>query len=196
MPFTVREEVLNVVLADLLQQRGLLSVPESIIRSVARAGRRLPDITIADLFGIRIVIEGRIDANPAVRNGLLQDARKRVEEGISPICLAALYSPELREFDSMPRLKRALERATLIVRVISEGDDGNWAQTNVDGMTDILRRSYELLVSEDVVVTAVQDLEAAIDNASGVIGSSRASAPRLRKLLGIPGETDGKEADD
>jgi len=61
MPFEIREEVLNVVLAGLLSQRGMLSVPERVRRSAAGRSRRLPDITIADIQGVRIVIEGRID---------------------------------------------------------------------------------------------------------------------------------------
>lgn len=39
-PFEVREEVINVVLADLLSERGMVSIPESIRRSVTVRGRR------------------------------------------------------------------------------------------------------------------------------------------------------------
>jgi hypothetical protein len=194
MSFQVREEVLNVVLADLLEKRGLLSVPESIRRSVTSRSRRLPDVTIADLRGVRIVIEGRIGNAPGVRDSLLQDATTRVEEGISPICLAVLYPPELRRVDSLARLRTALARAPLMARVISEGHEGDWAETTVDGLTEILRRSYELLVSEDVVVAAVEDLRAAIDVASEAIASAEAAPARLRTLLGIP--EDSSAADD
>ncbi len=88
--FQIREKVLNVILADLLSERGMMSIPESIRRSV-RSGRRLPDVTVADLWGVRIVIEGRIGISTNVRNSLFRDASTRVEEGISPICLAVLY---------------------------------------------------------------------------------------------------------
>jgi len=150
-PFRIREEVLNVYLADILSDRGLLSIPESIRRSVTGGNRRLPDITIADLRGVRIVIEGRINSGSGVREGLFRDALKRVEEGISPICLAVLYPRALRQGDTPSRLRRSLERSNFLVRVISEGDEGDWAECSVSGLTDILRRSYELLVSEDVV---------------------------------------------
>ncbi len=53
-----REEVLNVKLADLLSERGVLSVPEDIRKTPK--GVRLPDVTVADFWGIRTVIEGRI----------------------------------------------------------------------------------------------------------------------------------------
>jgi hypothetical protein len=182
--FKVREEVLNITLAGLLKRRGLLSVPESILQSVA--GRKLPDITLADLWGVRIVIEGRNFTNPAAKRSLFNDAKKRVEEGISPICLAVLYPPELREIDADTDLDAAIEDATLIVRVISEGGEGEWAETNVDGIVEILRRSYELLVNEDVVASSVGSLEVAIESASANIAAVKAAPARLRKLLGIP----------
>lgn len=187
-PFEVREEVINVLLADLLSERGLLSVPESIRRAVTGRGRRLPDITIADLWGVRIVIEGRIETELAVRDTLLRAATERVEEGISPICLAVLYPPDLRRIASLAALRRTLARTRLVVRVVSEGTDGDWAETTVDGLTDLLRRSYELLVREDVVTTAVQDLERAIEAASEIIAAAPATPARVRTLLGIPEE--------
>lgn len=195
MPFEVREEVLNVVLADLLSRRGLLSIPESILRSVTGRGRRLPDITVADLRGVRIVIEGRI-GDGGVRDSLFHDALRRVEQGISPICLAVLYPASLRTVESLTTLRRALERANFLVRVVSEGDEGDWADTSVDGLTDILRRSYELLVSEDVVAGAVESLSEAIESASQTIASSPATPARVRILLGLPEEPAAEEDDD
>ncbi|PYV75553.1 MAG: hypothetical protein DMG96_16775 [Acidobacteria bacterium] len=62
-----REEVLNVAPAELLEQRGMLSVPDTIRKSVARKTRDLPDIIVGDLLGIRIVIEGRFDTGKPSR---------------------------------------------------------------------------------------------------------------------------------
>jgi hypothetical protein len=187
--FKVREEVLNVVLAALLEDRGLLSVPESVRRSLASRRTRLPDVTIGDLWGVRIIVEGRINREADSADSLLADARKRVEEGLCLICLAVLYPPELAEIESVPRLKKAFAKASLIARVCSEGDDGAWTETTVDGMTEILRRSYELLVSEDVVITTATELEAVIDATSQVFASNTATPKRIRRLLGIPEET-------
>ena len=41
-----REEVLNVALAELLEHRGMLSVPETIRKSIARKTRDLPDVLV------------------------------------------------------------------------------------------------------------------------------------------------------
>jgi hypothetical protein len=175
---------LNVTLAALLKNRGILSVPESIL-SLAQKGRRLPDITLADLWGVRIVIEGRSNTSAAIKRTLFDDAKQRVLDGISPICLAVLYPPEVRHVDAETDLAKVLEAASLTVRVISEGGDGDWDDTTVDGLADTLRRSYELLVSEDVVTDAVSSLEDAIEEASTKIASIRAAPARLRKVLGI-----------
>jgi hypothetical protein len=184
--FRVREEVLNVRLAELLTKRGLLSIPETIIKGVLNQGRNLPDITLADLWGVRIVIEGRTLTTAATKRSLFADAKKRVEQGISPICLAVLYPENLREVDAETNIASALERSTLTVRVISEGGDGEWTDSTVDGLVEILHRSYELLVNDDVVVSAVGSLESSIEEASTQFAAIPAAPARLRKLLGIP----------
>ena len=195
--FDVREEVVNVVLAELLENRGLLSVPETIRKAVTKKhNRQLPDITVADLLGIRIVIEGRFDTGKNSRDSLLKDSQERVEQGISPVCLAALYPPTLRSVESLPKLRKRLESATLTIRVITESDDGNWAEASVDDIADALRRSYELLVSDDIVVSSVAEIESAIDGASEIFVHSKALKERFRKVLGIPADADHKETGD
>ena len=191
-----REEVLNVALAELLEQRGMLSVPETIRKSIARKTRDLPDIVVGDLFGVRIVIEGRFNSGKPARDSLLKDSRERVENGISPVCLAVLYPPELRSAESLPKLRRNIERATLGIRVISENSDGDWSDGTVDDIADTLRRSYELLVSEDVVVSSVAEIEDAIDFASDIFVHTPAFKERFRNALGIPAETEGGDEGD
>src|SRR5713226_356256 len=186
-----REEVVNVALAELLEQRGMLSVPETIRKSIERKTRDLPDIIVADLLGIRMVIEGRFNAGRA-RDSLLKDARERVEQGISPVCLAVLYPPELRSAESLPKLRKNLENATLEIRVISENNDGDWMDGSVDDIAEALRRSYELLVSEDVVVASVGEIGSAVEHASDLFARTPALKERFRKALGIPEETSGE----
>ena len=184
-----REEVVNVALAELLQQRGLLSVPETIRRSVSRRTRVLPDILVGDLHGIRIVIEGRFNSGRSARESLLKDSKERVEQGISPVCLAVLYPPDLRSAESYPKLRRNLEKATLGIRVISESNEGDWTEGTVDEIAEVLQRSYELLVSEDVVITSVEEIEAAIEASSEMFAHGGALKDRFRTALGIPADT-------
>ncbi len=190
--FAIREEVLNVLLAELLSNRGLLSVPESIRRSVANR-RQLPDVTVADLMGVRIVIEGRIGQTDDVLVSLVRDGKERVESGLSPICLTVAYPTDLRNTRGLDASRRALDGARLLVRVISEGDDGDWTESDLDGLADILRRSYELLVNEDVVIRTVEELEYVIEQVSERIRTSApGSVDRIRDALGIP-EPDADE---
>jgi hypothetical protein len=187
-----REEVVNVVLAELLEQRGMLSVPETIRKSIASKTRALPDIIVADLLGIRMVIEGRFNNGRVSRDSLLKDARERVEQGISPVCLAVLYPPELRSAESLPKLRKNLEKATVGIRIISENSDGDWTDGTVDDIAEALRRCYELLVSEDVVVASVGEIASAIECASDLFARTPALKDRFRKALGIPEETSGE----
>ena len=190
-----REEVVNVALAQLLEQRGMLSVPETIRKSIARRTRVLPDIVVADLLGIRMVIEGRFNSGHNSRESLLRDSRERVEQGISPVCLAVLYPPEQRSAESLPKLRRNLEMATLEIRVISENSDGNWMEGTVDDIAEALRRSYELLVSEDVVVASVGEIASAIETASALFARTTTLNNRFRKVLGIPDEVEAADGD-
>ncbi len=188
--YHVREEVINVALAELLEQRGLLSIPETIRRSARTGTRQLPDITVAYLLGIRIVIEGRFDSGKVSRDSLLRDAKERVERGISPICLAALYPQELRLVQSLPKLRQQLRAATLEIRVISESSDGEWAKATVDDVADALRHSYDVLISDDVVRTSVEELESAIEFATEVFKNSKGIKEGFRVALGIPAEVE------
>ncbi len=191
-----REEVVNVALAELLEQRGMLSVPETIRKSIARKTRDLPDIIVADLLGIRMVIEGRFNGSRAAGASLLRDARERVEQGVSPVCLAVLYPPELRSAESLPRLRLNLGKATLTIRVISENSDGEWADGTVDDIVEALRRSYELLVSEDVVVAAVGEIASGIETAADLFARTPSLSERFRQALGIPQEANDSSGDE
>jgi len=195
--YDVREEVVNVALAELLEQRGLLSIPETIRRSVTKKGdRQLPDIIVAYLLGIRIVIEGRFHSGKTSRESLFRDAKERVEQGISPVCLAALYPPELRSTQSLPKLRKQLQGATLEIRVISENGDGEWSNATVDDIADALRHSYDVLISDDVVRTSVEELESAIDFATELFKNSKGIKEGFRTALGIPAAADEKGDED
>ncbi len=191
----VREEVVNVALSVLLEQRGLLTVPESIRKAVTGKGHKLPDITVADLFGIRLVVEGRF-SSPQAKVSLFADAKKRVEEGISPVCLAVLYPKDVRTTTGFNQLKDKLEKSSMLMRVISEGADGDWEEAGVNDIAEALRHAYDLIVSDDVVVRCVKDLEHGIDVASDFFVHTKALPQRLRSTLGIPAETKRKAKED
>jgi hypothetical protein len=185
-----REEVLNIKLAELLSRSGMLSVPESIIAH--EKGRRLPDITIGDYWGVRVVLEGRIEESSGTRATLERDCVKRLEEGIASIVIGILYPPELRNV-GWAELEKRLQNARLRIKVFIEAGSGDWVESNTDGLSAILRRAYQSLVDEDVVNIAVEELRNGIETAAQDFAQFPGIARRLRGILVMP---HGTETDD
>ena len=181
----LREEVLNVKLAELLSRRGLLSVPESIISEQAR--RRMPDITIGDYWGVRVVLEGRIGDQRLVSEQLEKDCARRIEEGIAAIAIGVIYPPKLR-YCEWEQLEQTFTEVTFRIKVFSETGKGEWVKSNLDGLSAILRRAYESLVNEDVVNASVEELRQTIEASSRMLSGSPGTEGRLRDLLVLPSE--------
>ena len=179
----LREEVLNVKLAELLSRSGLLSVPESILSEDAR--RRLPDVIIGDYWGVRVVLEGRIADRPNVQVTLENDCLRRIEEGIAAIAIAVRYPRELR-YSDWATLERKLRTVTFRIKVFSEVGAGEWIDSNLEGLSAVLRRAYESLVHEDIVNASVEELRQSIEVASRQLAGSPGTAGRLRNLLVVP----------
>jgi len=179
----LREEVLNVKLAELLSHSGLLSVPESILSEDAR--RRLPDIAIGDYWGVRVVLEGRIADRPNVQVTLESDCLRRIEEGIASIVVAVRYPPELR-YSDWATLEQKLGTVTFRIKVFSEAGSGEWIDSDLEGLSAVLRRAYESLVHEDIVNASVEELRQSIEVASRQLAGSPGTAGRLRNLLVVP----------
>ncbi len=89
------------LLAQVLQARGVVSAPEQILR-VKGQGRRMPDV-IVNFNGLRAAIEGEIGYRPNAGRLALQSARQRVEHGIAHIGVAVVYPASLTIlFKSLP----------------------------------------------------------------------------------------------
>ncbi len=57
-----RQEVLNVLLAQLLHERGLVAAPEQVLRRPEEAVA-MPDVLV-DFQGLRMAIEGELPREP------------------------------------------------------------------------------------------------------------------------------------
>jgi len=179
----LREEVLNVKLAELLSQSGILSVPESII--TMGNTRRLPDVLIGNFFGMRVVLEGKVfDTKNAIKI-LEADCRRRIQEGIAGLVIGILYPPELRNVE-WSELEHTMVEKTFKIRVFSESDEGNWADSDFDDISAILRRTYNSLINENVVDSAVDELRGGIEEATQRLSSSPGTEGRLKELLILP----------
>jgi len=180
-----REEVLNVILANQLNVRGLVSVPENIKKT--GKGRKIPDIAITQFLGIRIIIEGRYFENASDESSLIEDAKKRIEDGLCSVCFAVLYPPALRH-SNYTNLENDLEKAKLRIKVITDTKEEDWVDSNVNGLASFLRKSYELLVREDVVAESVKYLNDAIEKASNLLILNQSTSIKYKDILGIHSE--------
>ena len=185
-----REEVLNVLLAQLLDEQGIVSAPEQSLKQASKS-RRIPDVLV--LFrGLRTAIEGKVDDHTTAVEDVLKDVRGRVEQGIAHIGIAVLYPPALRKIQ-FPLLKSELGKARLRIAIYSEAGEQGWSDGDVNYLGAMLRRTFEQLVEEDVVTQAVAALDAGVEVFAQAINASPAAIERSAELLGI-GEPATQEA--
>src|SRR4030095_11858202 len=92
-----REDILGVLLAELLERRGLWSVPGSTRRRNGQVHARPRGATLVDLDGVRVVVEGALLDGERDRQRLFDRARRHGEGGLGSLCLGLLSPPPLRE---------------------------------------------------------------------------------------------------
>jgi hypothetical protein len=166
MPESRRQEVLNVYLAQLLQERGVVASPESILKLGPKKTRAMPDVLVF-YQGLRTAIEGEVESSNA-RDKALASAARRVEQGIAQIGVAVVYPEDLRQIDDA-KLKMALTRAELKIAVTTEAETTGFVSGTIDYLERALRSAFEQLIKEDVVAEAVALLDAAVDQFAGAV---------------------------
>ena len=186
-----REEVLNVLLAQLLDEQGIISAPEQSLKQVSQS-RRIPDVLVS-FRGLRTAIEGKVADHPTAREDVLQNARGRVEQGIAHIGISVLYPSSLRKVP-FTSLKTELNKTRLQIAICSEAGEQGWTEGDANYLGTMLRRTFDQLVEEDVVTQAVAALDAGVEVFAQALSSSPAAIERSAVLLGI-GEPSSKEAD-
>ena len=91
-----RQEVFNVLLAQLLQDRGVIAAPEKVIGLNPVANRKMPDV-IVNFQGLRTIIEGEVDDQINARDKAISSVAHHVEDGIAHIGVAVVYPSYLRK---------------------------------------------------------------------------------------------------
>ncbi|MBW1947446.1 MAG: hypothetical protein JRI33_05845 [Deltaproteobacteria bacterium] len=172
-----RQEVFNVVLAQILERHGVISAPEIILKARPGRGRRMPDVLVTFL-GLRLMIEGEVDDTPQAAERALNSARQRVEEGLAHIGLAVVYPSYLRKTEKFQQLQKEMEECELKVAVADESGESGFAAANIRQLPDLLQNTFEKLVREDVVQHATAILDEAVEK----------SAPYLLSIPGFPQE--------
>ncbi|MFP4395963.1 MAG: hypothetical protein ACLFTI_11930 [Anaerolineales bacterium] len=173
-----REEVLNVYLAELLRDRGIVSAPETITSSGER--RSLPDVVV-QYAGLRVILEGKVADTPNAHEKAFAAAERRLEQGIVQIAIALVYPIALREAEDV---KSEMAAASFDIAIITESQTANYHRGDIDYLRSALTLAFNQLVQEDVVAEAVAALDAGIDRfASSIVHPS----PIVQRLAGILG---------
>lgn len=182
MTNSYRQEVLNVFLALLLQERGVVAAPENIIK-IGNKNRKMPDVVV-NFQGLRTVIEGEVEDAANAREKAIKSASKRVEDGIAHIGVAVIYPQFLRSVE-FPKLKNSLTKTDLDIAIVTESEQTGFIKGDVNYLESALRHAFEHLVREDVVAEAVSALEDGIEQFARVIVQKTGDVGRLAQTLGI-----------
>jgi len=180
---TYRQEVFNVILAQLLQERGVISAPENIIKAGPDFSRRMPDILV-NFNGLRLIIEGEIGDSAESRNKAINSARARVEEGLAHIAIAVIYPEELQSY-SFAELKDKFSQSDLLVAIASETGVPEFIETGVNNLSGHLNAAFEQLIQEDVVARAVLAIDNGVEQFAYAVMTRPGVSKRLADVLGI-----------
>lgn len=187
----ISEPTVNVELARLLGKRGLDAMGEVIIPDSAYR----PDLLLT-LNGVRIIIEGKFQRHSA-RDALEKQCRDRVDKGLCDVAIAVLYEkPVIQSLSPRPeQLTAWLEQATYSACAFFTGKSGVEAypwQKNItlDTLVDLIRNSYQDIVSTDRVSNVVDSLRSALEGFLEDIEDSGQATPemaeRVREALDLP----------
>jgi hypothetical protein len=179
-----RQEVLNVLLAQLLQERGVIGAPENIIKLDSITGRRMPDVLV-NFRGLRTAIEGEIGYRKRANELALKAARQRVDEGISHIGVAVVYPADIRDVEEFANLKRKLAQSQLQIAIVTETGDTGFVAGDTDYLASALSHAFDQLVQEDIVTRAVAKLDAGIERFADAMVTKKGDIGRIAASLGI-----------
>jgi hypothetical protein len=179
-----REEVFNVILAQILEEHGVISAPERIIKARPGMTRRMPDVLVY-FRGLRLIIEGKIEDAPNAEESALSSARQRVEEGLAHIGVAVVYPVLLRKLERASQLKRGLEESEIRVAIFNESGETGFSSANIKQLTNMLYQTFDQLVQEDVVSRATAILDEAVEKVAPVLAAIPDFPNEAAKILGI-----------
>lgn len=179
-----REEVLNVALARLLRQHGIVSAAERITTLPATGAQAMPDVLV-EYQNLRLIIEGKIDRNPESGRQAQKQAYDRVVSGLAHLALAVLYPQRLAAVTDHESVLAQSRLQISVFGEFSQSEDAPWEQGTVDDIADLLMRSYDRMIRGDVVRQAADTIRQATEDFSVVFQDSPAALDRAVRALGI-----------
>jgi hypothetical protein len=188
-----RQEVFNVILAQILTEHGVISAPERIIKARPGMTRRMPDVLV-DFRGLRLIIEGEVEEAPDAQERALSSARRRVEEGLAHIGVAVAYPASLRQLPELKQLKSGMQASQLKVAIVSESGVSGFVATRIENIPNLLFQTFDQLVQEDVVQRATEILDAAVEKVMPSLAAISRFPGAAARILGIRSLPDRKQS--
>ena len=192
-----RQEVLNVVLAQLLQEQGQVAAPEQVLRH-PEGSVKLPDVLV-DFQGLRLIIEAEIGKTKEKQDRARDKAQERVDQAIAHVGVAVVYPKSIQDVKDFNSLKAELGKANLDFAIITEvttkrvqeefwpspPQEAQFMTGTVADLADSLRRSYEQLVKDETLTKAVSKVEASIEEFVFALRAQPATAERMARAVGV-----------
>jgi len=174
-----RQEVLNVELARLLAQKGIIAEPET------RMPKAMPDVLVV-FRGLRLIIEGEVSDQPNARDRALRSADERIEKGIAQIGVALVYPANLR---AIPHGKLAGELAActfnFAIRFPPLAQMPQWQTGSIDLLRAALEQAFFQLASEDDLKNAMRLMSAGVNLFTQHLLTTGVATERISEPLGI-----------
>lgn len=189
---TVREENLNIMLAELLTESGLKAVGEVIIK------RKMPDVLI-DINGVRVIIEGK---KLGKREELYKNACDRIDNGLCDVVMMVEYvnlplGKQTPIQIDQKMVKQTLKTGTFHVGFLTYVDRvglDKWIpqmkkepefyeNTDFQNLVAYLMMTYDTLIKEDVLDKVIGKMEEKISSFSSRVITDGPNIDRLKEVL-------------
>lgn len=199
----VREENLNIMLAELLAESGLKAIGEVIIR------RKMPDVLI-DINGVRVIIEGKYLGK---REELYTNACGRIDNGLCDVVMMVEYvnlslGKQTQMQVDQKTIKEALKTGTFNVGFLTYVDRvglDKWIprirkapefyeNTDFQNLVACIMITYDTLIREDVLDKVIERMEEKISSFSDRVMMDAPNIDRLKEILELKkGEKNEKQ---
>jgi type I restriction-modification system DNA methylase subunit len=148
-----REEVYNVCLAELLCERGIDALPESIVKL-----KKMPDVRIF-VKGVRIILEGKFFN----KQKLSDQVNERVQMGLCDICIGIIYDSELKNANSIKEIKDKFLCGKFDIMLCYQDEFGIIKKTLVSSdltlLIEIINNTVSLIVGNNTLLKMVHVVE-------------------------------------
>lgn len=174
MSISVSEINLNIELARLLCERGLIGAGELLIKKLGQLKK--PDVMIW-LNGLKIIIEGKLGKTSA-KSLLENDCEKRINEGLCEIAIGIIYNSKIFQnkiFFNQFEISKILENSNFQVKVWHISEIGSkalydeWLPMKINDLSRVIKEVESNVVSNDFLKQNIENLSESIDSFSDIM---------------------------